>query len=134
MGEALVSTLDSEGIPTQVEQILIRPPESRIGPMNDTERQEQIGRSPYRGRYDQTLDRESAYEMLIKRAEVSAANEEALEKEELNRAASKNASKTRRSSNRQTPTEAFIKSAARSIGSQLGRRLIRGVLGSLFKG
>jgi len=134
VGEALVSTLDSEGIPTQVEQILIRPPESRIGPMNDTERQEQIGRSPYRGRYDQTLDRESAYEMLIKRAEVSAANEEALEKEELNRTSTKNASKTRRSSNRQTPTEAFIKSAARSIGSQLGRRLIRGVLGSLFKG
>ena len=82
VGEALVSTLNEEGIPTQVEQILIRPPESQIGPMNDTERQQQIGRSPYRGRYDEALDRESAYEMLIQRAEKNAAQEDAVEKEE----------------------------------------------------
>lgn len=134
VGEALVSTLDKEGIPTQVEQILIRPPESQIGPMNDTERQEQIGRSPYRGRYDQPLDRESAYEMLMQRAEKNAAQEEAIEKEEQAREASEKAAKPRRRSTRQTPTEAFVKSAARSIGSQLGRRIIRGILGSLFKG
>ena len=113
---------------------MIRPPESRIGPMNDSERKEQISRSPYRGRYDQPLDRESAYEMLIKRAEASAAEEEAIERKEQARAAIKKSTKPRRSSNRQTPTEAFIKSAARSIGSQLGRRVIRGILGSLFKG
>ncbi len=134
VGEALVSTLNSEGIPTQVEQVLIRPPESRIGPMNDTEREEQISRSPYRGRYDQPLDRESAYEMLIKRAEASAAEEEAIEREEQARAAVEKSAKPSRRSSRQTPTEAFIKSAARSIGSQLGRRVIRGILGSLFKG
>lgn len=134
VGEALVSTLNAEGIPTQVEQILIRPPESRIGPMNETERKEQISRSPYRGRYDQALDRESAYEMLIKRAEASAAEEEAIEREEQARAAVEKNAKPRRRSSRQTPTEAFIKSAARSIGSQLGRRVIRGILGSLFKG
>ena len=134
VGEALVSTLDAEGIPTRVEQILVRPPESRIGPMADIEREEQISRSPYRGRYEQTLDRESAYEMLIKRAEISAANEAAVEQEEINRAKLEKKEKPRRSSNRQTPTEAFIKSAARSIGSQLGRRVIRGILGSLFKG
>lgn len=134
VGEALVSTLDKEGIPTQVEQILIRPPESRIGPMSDAERQEQIARSPYRGRYDTALDRESAYEMLIKRAEENTANEEALEREEAVRQAAEEKSKPRRRSNRQSPTEAFVKSAARSIGSQLGRRVIRGILGSLFKG
>lgn len=134
VGEALVSTLDEEGIPTQVEQILIRPPESRIGPMSDTERQEQISRSPYRGRYDKTLDRESAYEMLIKRAEQNAAKEEAVEREEAAREAAEESAKPARRSNRQSPTEAFIKSAARSIGSQLGRRVIRGILGSLFKG
>jgi len=134
VGEALVSTLDAEGIPTRVEQILVRPPESRIGPMADIEREEQISRSPYRGRYEQTLDRESAYEMLIKRAEISAANEAAVEQEEINRAKLEKKEKPRRSSSRQTPTEAFIKSAARSIGSQLGRRVIRGILGSLFKG
>jgi len=134
VGEALVSTLDAEGIPTQVEQILIRPPESRIGPMSDAERTEQISGSPYRGRYDEPLDRESAYEMLIKRAEASAAEEAAVEREEQARAAVEKNSKPRRRSNRQSPTEAFIKSAARSIGSQLGRRVIRGILGSLFKG
>ncbi|GAA6137190.1 DUF853 domain-containing protein [Arenicella sp. 4NH20-0111] len=138
VGEALVSTLDSEGIPTQVERILIRPPESRIGPMNSNERKEQIERSPYRGRYDKTLDRESAYEMLISRAEKNAAQEEQLAREEelreLEEARSKTSSSRKRRSTRQTPTEAFVKSAARAIGSQLGRRVIRGILGSLFRG
>jgi len=134
VGEALVSTLDEEGVPSQVEQILIRPPESRIGPMSATERKKQIGRSPYRGRYDTSLDRESAYEMLIKRAKQNAAEEAAIEKEEQARAAAAKSAKPRRRSNRQTPTEAFVASAARSIGSQLGRRVIRGILGSLFKG
>ena len=134
VGEAFVSTLDEDGIPTQVEQVLIRPPESRIGPMSSTERQEQIGRSPYKGRYDQPLDRESAYEMLIKRAEKSAAQEDAVAREELARETIEKSAKPRKRSSRQTPTEAFISSAARSIGSQLGRRVIRGILGSLFKG
>jgi len=138
VGEALVSTLDAEGIPTQVERILIRPPESRIGPMNSDERKEQIQRSPYRGRYDKTLDRESAYEMLISRAEKNAAQEEQLAREEelreLEETRSKTSSSRKRRSTRQTPTEAFVKSAARAIGSQLGRRVIRGILGSLFRG
>ena len=130
VGEALVSTLDEEGIPTQVEQVLIRPPESRIGPMDDAERSTHIGRSPYKGRYDEPLDRESAYEMLAARAEKTAAQEEAIEKQELAREAAEKASKPRRRSSRQTPAEAFVTSAAR----QLGRRLVRGILGSIFKG
>lgn len=137
VGEALVSTLDAEGIPTQVERVLIRPPESRIGPMSDSERQEQIGRSPYRGRYDQALDRESAYEMLAQRAEKIAAEQAQVEHEEALREAEearRPAPASRRRSNRQTPSEAFVKSAARAIGSQLGRRVIRGILGSLFRG
>ncbi len=137
VGEALVSTLNEDGIPTQVERILIRPPESRIGPMNDSERKEQISRSPYRGRYDDAVDRESAYEMLRARAEKLAAQQEQLELEEQRREAQEKASRnssSRRRSGRQTPTEAFVKSAARAIGSQLGRKVIRGILGSLFRG
>jgi DNA helicase HerA-like ATPase len=134
VGEALVSTLDSQGVPTQVEQILIRPPESRIGPMDDNERSEQISRSPFRGRYDKPLDRESAYEMLLKRAEKKAAQEEALALEEAAREQAQAGSKSKSRSRRQSPTEAFVSSAARAIGSQLGRRMIRGILGSLFKG
>ena len=132
VGEALVSILDSEGIPTPVEQILIRPPESRIGPMDNDERSQAISRSPLKGRYDTALDRESAYEMLKERAKQAAIEEETLESKKENEKALKKSNSRR--SNRQTPTEAFIKSAARSIGSSLGRRVIRGVLGSLFKG
>lgn len=132
VGEALVSTLDEEGIPTQVEQILIRPPQSRIGPMNNEERQEQISRSPLKGRYDTALDRESAYEMLIERNKVAMEQQEQIAQEAaLAKTEKKNSS---RKSTRQTPTEAFIKSAARSIGTSLGNRLIRGVLGSILKG
>ncbi|NND81475.1 MAG: DUF853 family protein [Gammaproteobacteria bacterium] len=139
VGEALVSTLNKKGVPSQVERVLIRPPESRIGPMNATERKEQLKRSPYRGRYDKSVDRESAYEMLVARAAKVAAEEEKVAAEEARRELEEQKAKqaertTKRRSTRQTPTEAFIKSAARSIGSSLGRRMIRGVLGSLFKG
>jgi DNA helicase HerA-like ATPase len=135
VGEALVSTLDSDGIPSQVERILIRPPESRIGPMNDSERKEQISRSPFKGRYDTALDRESAYEMLLARAEQNTAREAQIEAEEARREAEiKSTKRSSRSSRRESSGEAFMKSAARAIGSQLGRRVIRGVLGSLFKG
>ena len=133
IGEALVSVLDEKGSPTPVERVLVRPPESRIGPMDEEERAEQIKRSPFKGKYDDTVDRESAYELLkartLKENEALAAAEAAAEQEKTSKAASKTGSRSRR----QTPTEAFIKSAARSIGSQLGRRLIRGVLGSLLK-
>ncbi|MDH3279931.1 MAG: DUF853 domain-containing protein [Gammaproteobacteria bacterium] len=129
-GEALVSGLDASGSPTPVEITLIRPPESRIGPMTAEERQEVLARSPLRGRYDEPLDRESAYEMLKQRAEQQA---KAAEQAAALEAEQKSAGKSR-SSTRQTPMEAMIKSAARSIGSQVGSRLIRGVLGSLFGG
>lgn len=138
VGEALVSVLDAEGIPTQVERVLVRPPESRIGPMTASERAEQIDRSPYRGRYEQTLDRESAYEMLLQRAKKLAAQEDKDAQESALRAErerlEKGTSRPRRQSSRQIPTEELVKSAARVIGSPLGRRLIRGVLGSLFRG
>ena len=135
VGEALVSTLDADGVPTEVQQILIRPPESRIGPMDKTERAEQIDRSPYRGRYDHAVDRESAYEMLAKRAAENLAREAELARmEELEDARSRNSRGSSRRSQRQTPTEAFVSSAARAIGSRLGQRLVRGILGSLFKG
>ena len=105
------------------------PPESRIGPMSDEERSEQISRSPFKGRYDELLDRESAYEVLKKRAEQEA---EIAEKT----SAEKTSKDTRsgKSSTRQTPFEALIKSAASSFGTQMGRQIMRGVLGSIFKG
>ena len=129
IGEALVSTLDKKGTPQPVQRTLIRPPESRIGPLTDEERLERINRSPLKGRYDTTIDRQSAYELLKNRAEE--AQKQLAEADKKIEATKPKASK---GSKRQSVGEAFVKSAARSIGSQIGRRIIRGVLGSLFGG
>jgi DNA double-strand break repair helicase HerA and related ATPase len=155
VGEALVSTLENKGIPGVVQRTLIRPPSSRLGPLEDNERAALIKLSPVAGQYDQTVDRESAFEMLAKRAEEAAiAEEREREREEReereigksrwtlpdfdddDRSSSTMRRKTtrRRSSNRQTVTEAAMKSLARSVSSSLGRALVRGILGSLKKG
>lgn len=125
IGEALVSTLDLRGSPLPVQRTLIRPPESRIGPLSDTERREIITRSPLNGRYEQTLDRHSAYEMLQQRALAATDIKEDKTPPHKQRSAS---------GRRQSVGEAMIKSAARTIGSQLGRQIIRGILGSIFGG
>ncbi len=129
IGEALVSTLDAKGRPRPVQRTLIRPPESRIGPLTDDERKERLNRSPLKGRYDGVVDRESAYEMLKKRAEEL----QVLQDEETQQQAAAKA-KPAKGRKRQSIGEAFIKSAARSIGSSVGRQIIRGVLGSIFGG
>jgi hypothetical protein len=129
IGEALVSTLDADGSPTPVQRVLVRPPASRIGPLNAEERQQRLSRSPFKGRYDDMVDRESAFEMLKARAEEQA---ELAEQAQANDAQNRPA--RNRSSRRQSAGEAFIKSAARAIGSQLGRQIIRGIMGSLFGG
>lgn len=137
IGEALVSVLSEEGRPLPVERTLISPPESQIGSLGEQSLSESIQRSPLRGRYDKSLDRHSAYEMLKERAEAVQALEteqqEALEaakrRQQEERAQRRKAGGGRR---RQSAGEAMLKSAARAIGSQIGRRIIRGVLGSIF--
>ncbi len=123
-GEALASVLDEKGSPTPVARILVRPPESRIGPLTDAERAEHLKRSPLKGRYDQAVDRESAYELLNKRGEQAAA---AAEQEAA-------AKPVKRGREPESIVESMAKSAARAIGSQIGRQIVRGVLGSLLGG
>jgi DNA helicase HerA-like ATPase len=125
VGAALVSTLDPEGVPGIVEQTLIRPPSSRMGPVTPEERQSAMAASPLGGRYDQTVDRESAYEVLKKRAE--AAQRPQAEQE----APAQLGAPPR--SRRQTPMEAIVTSAARSLGTQIGRQIVRGLLGSFLR-
>ncbi len=127
VGEALISCLDIKGMPKPVERALLRPPLSRIGPLTDAERTAILQRSRYRGRFDTVIDRESAFEALKARQEAEAASAQAkavLEDEAPARA-------TPAARTRQSPLEAFISSAARSIGSQIGRQLVRSLLGSL---
>ncbi|MDH3661829.1 MAG: DUF853 domain-containing protein [Alphaproteobacteria bacterium] len=146
VGEALVSTLQEKGVPSIVEQTLICPPFSRIGPATAEERAQTRAASPVSGRYDEAVDRESAYEILTRRAEDEKAFEQAeterrlREKEqarlEKERAKAERASRPRRS-NRQSVFEAAAKSVVRSVGSQVGRQigrsLLRGILGSFMR-
>jgi len=81
VGEALVSTLEDKGAPSIVQRTLIRPPNGRIGPLSATERQDAISRSPVQGKYEQALDRESAYELLQSRAKDLAAKQAAAEED-----------------------------------------------------
>ncbi len=127
VGEALVSTLQKKGIPSIVEQTLIRPPSSRLGPATAAEQKKTREASPILGKYDKAVDRESAYEVLKKRAE------QAVEDEETMISKSKKTKSKKSSSKRQTAGEAFLKSAVRSIGTALGSKMVRGLLGSLIK-
>lgn len=133
IGEALISVLDEKGAPTPVERVLISPPESQIGSLASDIRATQMQRSPIGNRYNQSVDRESAYELLKKKAEELAKEQQSeqarLEAEKEQKKAAKTKS---RGTGRQSAAEAMIKSAARSIGSQLGRQIIRGILGSFF--
>lgn len=135
-GEALVSILDEKGRPQPVQKTLIRPPESRIGALTKEERMERIERSPLKQRYGETVDRHSAYETLKSRAEEMQAQQEKAEirAEKQPKAVGGRTSRSKRGRTKQTPVEAFLKSAARSIGSGLGRKIIRGIMGSLFGG
>jgi DNA helicase HerA-like ATPase len=131
VGEALVSTLGRKGIPGMVERTLIRPPASRLGPATAAERRQVMDDSAFSGRYDQRIDRHSAYEMLTERAEKAA---EAAQTGKTTGRGHAEPKTRRRSSNRQGVMEAMLKSLARSIGSSLGRSISRGVLGSILKG
>ena len=134
VGEALVSTLEKKGIPSVVQRTLIRPPSSRLGPLEDSERRSLMNVSPVSGQYEKEIDRESAYEVLQAKAEKAAKDEAARkrqEEEEKQRRKEEKSSSSKRSSGRQTATEAAIKSVVRSVATTLGRELVRGILGSL---
>jgi DNA helicase HerA-like ATPase len=72
-GEALVSFLEGNGTPSMVERCMIRPPSARVGPVTPEERASAVKKSPVKGKYDQTVDSESAYEMLQQRTHGTAA-------------------------------------------------------------
>ncbi len=125
VGEALVSTLESKGTPSIVQRVLIRPPSSRLGEATANAKKMARQADGLGDKYDDDVDRESAYEILKARAEIKAAN---VQKQEA-------VTPKKRSSNRQSVAEAAIKSAVRAASSSLGRQvmksLMRGLLGGL---
>jgi uncharacterized protein len=124
VGEALVSVLDSKGAPTPVERAFIHPPQSRLTPLSPEERAGIIRSSVLFGHYEKEVDRESAYEKLKVRTEQKQMEAQAAA-EEKDREKEKPSEVTK-------IVGAMAKSAAHAIGSQIGRQIIRGVLGSLF--
>jgi DNA helicase HerA-like ATPase len=141
VGEALVSTLQDKGVPMPVEKTLIAPPRCRMGAITDAERQQVRAGSPVGAKYDQRVDRDSAAEMLAKKAEASAeqakappaktrAQDEA-EDSGFGRAVKDAVFGTKR---RQGMVETMAKQTARTVGSQIGRQILRGVLGGIFGG
>ncbi|HKX37994.1 MAG TPA: helicase HerA-like domain-containing protein [Burkholderiales bacterium] len=115
VGEALVSLLDEKGRPCVTERAFIVPPGSQLGPLTQEERSQVMRSSGLGHAYDKPVDRESAYEKLKRRAEEAAP--------EKAKAPGRQP---------QTLVDAMTKSAARAIGSQMGREIIRGILGSLM--
>lgn len=124
IGEALVGGLEAKGTPAMVQRVAIAPPQSRVGPLSEAERRALIAASPLHGRYEQPIDRESAYEVLAQRA--VAAQEPA---------AGKSPSTAERSglgNDLGDLAGRAVKSALRQAANQLGRQLARGLLGSLL--
>jgi uncharacterized protein len=154
VGEALVSLLDDNGRPGVTERALIVPPRSQLGPLPDAERARLNAASPLAGVYEKSIDRESAYERLKERATEPGRVEHAPSwqrdtppprrepaTQPQQRSDGSLASDIlfgrrgpRGGRQSQGVIEAMAKSAARSVGSQAGRTLIRGLLGSLLGG
>ena len=171
VGEALVSTLMPDGAPSPVERTRIAPPRSRVGPLTPGERMDVINASPYAGKYEERIDRDSAAELLVMKREEQAGQAEAekaaalqakldaqaaKEEAKLDAQAAKEAARlaaqrerdaarleaarvraAARPSTTDKVIESVVRSAATSIGRQLagsvGKSLVRGILGSLFK-
>src|SRR5499426_4020898 len=118
VGEALVSFLDEKGRPNVVDRALVYPPQSQLPPLTPSERDSIIKQSSIFGHYEKVVDRESAYEMLKARAPQAEKT-------------TAPAGKTWQSEVTGT-LSALGKSAARAMGTQVGREIMRGVLGSIF--
>jgi DNA helicase HerA-like ATPase len=158
-GEALVSFLEGNGTPAMVERVMIRPPTARIGPITPEERKAIMNESPMKGKYDTTIDSESAYELLQKRVAGTAASADGSAGEGgggilgqigaiVGTIFGTNVSRGRMSTGQviarsvtRSVTNKVVgglaadlgKSMGGSIGGSVGRALVRGALGGLLR-
>ena len=137
-------TLQDRGVPMPVEKVLVAPPRSRMGAITDAERMQIRAGSPVGAKYDTTVDRESAAELLARKAEAASRSADAPPAKSpgardatgageggLGRRVNEWLWGTKR---RQGVAETMAKQAARTVGSQIGRRILRGVLGGIIGG
>lgn len=133
VGEALVSTLGPKGAPSVVQRTLIRPPASRLGPATDAERKAVQAASPYGGKYDEAIDRESAYEILEDKEADAAKEAERLAKaeEKAQKALDKKKKRTSSRSRRMSPMQKAGNQAIRTASREAVRYVLRGIFGGL---
>ena len=153
VGEAVTSFLEAKGAPGVVERTLIRPPSSQLGPIDAGERKALIDASPIAGKYETLKDRDSAYEMLTKRAADAAKEAEEAERREAEAEETltlrefnsgrrytgneddKTSSRRRsRKSSDEGFSEAVLNVVVKELKGTTGKRIVRGIFGSLFKG
>ncbi|TDB27954.1 DUF853 family protein [Stenotrophomonas sp. ATCM1_4] len=140
-GEALVSTLQDKGVPSPVQKTLIAPPRCRMGAITEPERAQVRAGSPVGTRYDTAVNRESAAELLAKRAE------KATEQAQAPKARTRQQDEEQESGfgqsikdaifgtkRRQGMIETMAKQTTRTVGTKLGNQIVRGILGSIFGG
>ncbi|WKX28090.1 helicase HerA-like C-terminal domain-containing protein [Tatumella ptyseos] len=139
-GEALISFLDEKGSPSVVQRAMVIAPGSRMGPLTSDERNNLINHSPLYGKYDEAVDRESAFEMLQKGVEKS-------ESQQSGSSASRTEAKEDGGIMDEVKKVLFgytgprggrhdgvVQGMAKSAGRQVANQILRGVLGSLFGG
>ncbi|MBI1418216.1 MAG: DUF853 family protein [Limimaricola sp.] len=146
-GEAVTSMLDAKGVPGVVERTLVRPPSSQLGPIDPAERVALMRSSPVAGKYDTKLNRDSAAEMLARKAEAAAkaaadaetaqaqADAQAREYHNARRYDGGRTTTTRpsRASKQTDVGGALANMVVKELTGTTGRRIVRGILGSFFK-
>lgn len=148
VGEAVTSMLMKKGVPGIVERTLIRPPSTQLGPIDAGERKSVLAASPMGQKYDAPMDRQSAFEMLQARADKAAKEAEVAEDaaetaepalREFNAGRRYSGARVARSTSRRTREtasfgDAMTKMVMKELTGTTGRRMVRGILGGLFKG
>ena len=136
VGEALVSVLDDDGIPTMVERAFILPPRSSMSAATDAEIRSAVNASPLKDTYAAAQDRESAYEILSEAAQEQAEAIQKAAKEKERKAREKEEEKAKKERERKFNKSIIGKvanSAVNTIGREVGRKLVRGLLDTLLK-
>ncbi|MBQ0809720.1 helicase HerA-like domain-containing protein, partial [Roseovarius sp.] len=154
VGEAVTSMLQNKGVPGVVERTLIRPPATQLGPCDAARRRAVIAGSPVAGKYEVAIDRQSAHEILAARAEAAAQEAEEAEAKIAAEAAAEEAEAARerefKAARRYSPGAstgqsrrvrepdslggALASAVMKELTGTTGRRIVRGILGGLFKG
>lgn len=132
VGEAVTSMLQAKGVPGMVERTLIRPPSSQLGPITPDQRRAVMKASAMAGKYDTPLDRDSAHEILAARAAAAAKGDDVPEAREYN--AARRYGGPRSEARGESFGSAMAGMVMKELTGTSGKRMVRGILGSLFKG